>query len=398
MKQRKIFKNFVFALLGLFLLGGCSSGSSGGGANTTTTTTPIDPKVAVESGIQKGLATERGKLTDQAEIDIFNANVKILIDHLMSLVSEGSALKEEDVIATLTTGGGICFASVRSFPCAPERQITATTFDPAAFITALVLVDQSATFSDSLKVAYYRVDNPVTGNEQLVAYDGTTKKQTVVKTNVILGSRTFVFEGEKNGDKQVITGKKYGIFLDPNQAQETRVASDGRGGFFQYTFFFDNAFKRFDIAAPANETVIFNSSMLSASLKNQGVGKIGTSFTFHDNTNDPDSSYADLSAFTALPDLFKGETGNGTSQAPIVVRLVDGNMTQGRLLQILKDPTTGLTNRVLINFEAVHIPANAGSFGERLQVCAPDLSGCTDVTDGGGGFYPLSSNMNLMKR
>ena len=353
-------------------------------------------KARIESAIRKSLATGRKGLSDATQIANFETNVQALVAHLILLKDAGTAarsyLMEVDVVSTISSGGGICFADERNLPCAPERKMIATTFNPAAFINKLVLVNRASAFVDSLKIAYYRVDNPLTGNEQLVVYDGVTQQQTVVKTNVILGSRTFVFEGNQEGDKRVITGKKYGILLDPNLAQENRTAPDGRGGFFQYTFFLDNAFKRFDVGSPSSEQAIFNSSMLSQALKNQGVDRIASQYALFNNTNDPDNSYVELAAFERLPDLNRGETGSKIQQAPVAVRLFDGKMTQGRLIRILKDPTTGLTNRVLVNFEAVHTPSSALPFDARLQVCSPDLSGCADVPGGGGGFYALAEN------
>jgi len=193
-------------------------------------------KARIESAIRKSLAKKRSSLTDLGEIAHFEANVEALAAYLMLKKDDGSAprnyLTEADVVSVISSGGGICFNSERNLPCAPERQIIAASFEPAAFIKKLVLVNRSSTFVDSLKIAYYRVDNPVTGNEQLVVYDGVTQQQTVVKTNVILGSRTFVFEGQQEGDQRVITGKKYGILLDPNLAQILRSAPDGFGGFF----------------------------------------------------------------------------------------------------------------------------------------------------------------------
>ncbi len=363
---------------------------------TVSSVAALVQKARIESAIRKSLSDGRKALTDQIEIDNFETNVSALVDYLMLLKDAPSEprhyVMKVDVVSTISNGGGICFASERNLPCAPEHKIIAITFDPAVFIKKLVLVNRSATFIDSLKIAYYRVDNPVTGNEQLVVYDGVTQQQAVVKTNVILGERTFVLEGNQEGDKRVITGKKFGILLDPNVLQELRSAPDGFGGSFQYTFFLDNAFKRFDVASPSNEGVIFNSSMLSSGLTTQGIGKIASTFTLHNNTSDADNSYVDLSVFEALPDLFRGETGDDTLQAPIVVRLVDGSMTQGRLIRILKDPATGLTRRVLINFESVHTPSSPAAFDARLQICSPDLSACADVTGGSGGFSTLAEN------
>ncbi|MFQ5588979.1 MAG: hypothetical protein ACE5F7_09060, partial [Nitrospiria bacterium] len=347
----------------------------------------------IEAAIRESLADGLAALSDPAEIANANANIDALVAHLMGM--KGSAarsyLMKVDVVSTISSGGGICFKDERSLPCAPARKIIADTFDPAAFITQLVLVNRDSEFADSLKLAYYRVDNPVTGNHQLVVYDGVTERQTVVKTNVIIGGRAFVLEGRQEGDKRIITGKKYGIFLDPNQAQEMRTAPDGRGGFFEYVHFFDNAFKRYDVGSPSNERTIFDSMMLTQTLKDQGILRVSSHYTLFNNTNDPDNSYVELEAFERLPDPLQGETGAHIPQTAIIARLVDGKMTQGRFLGFLRD-VAGMTRRVLVSFEAVHTPSASAVFEQKLQVCPPDLSGCTDVAGGDGAFYFMTEN------
>ncbi|MFQ5598393.1 MAG: carboxypeptidase-like regulatory domain-containing protein [Nitrospiria bacterium] len=335
----------------------------------------------IERAIRKILGDALTTLSDPTDIANAEVNIDTLVAYFMGLKASAtrSYLMEADVVATLSGGGGLQISMIVADP---------STFDPSIF--KLVLVDRSATFSDAAKLAYYRMDNPATGNHQLAVYDGVTGKQTVVKNNVIIGSRAFVLEGTQEGEKTTITAKKYGIFLDPNQAREKRTAPDGRGGSFEYEFFFDNAFKRYEVATPSNEAIIFGSSMLSQGLRDQGIHRLSGQHVLHNNISDPDNSYVDLTAMQRLPDALRGETGDGILQAPVTVRLVDGRMTQGRVLAILKDGS-GLTQQVLINFIPVHQPSGSAPAG-RLQLCPPDLSGCADVAGGGGNYFFLAEN------
>ncbi len=340
-------------------------------------------KELIEQAIRESFADALAALTDPVKQANADANIDKLVAHLMLLKAKPTAprhyLTKADVVATISGGGGLTIAMLTADPSA---------FNPTVF--KLVLVNRSATFADAAKLAYYQVDNPVTGNLQLVVYDGVTGRQTVVKNNVILGNRAFVLGGALEVDRTFIAGKRYGILLDPNQARETRTAPDGRGGFFQYEFFLDNAFKRYDVASPSNEAVIFDSSMLSQSLKDQEIRRLSGEYTLHNNISDPDSSYVDLIAFQRIPDPLQGETSDTVLQAPIVVRLVDGRMTQGRTVRILKG-TDGRTQWVLINFTTIHTPAGTAPV-RRLQLCPPDLSGCADVAGGGGNFFFLAES------
>ena len=104
-------------------------------------------------------------------------------------------------------------------------------------ISGLTLIKTDAIFSDSLNVAYYNLSNPLTGNDQLAVYDAKNNQHTVVKTDVILGKRNFVFGGKQEGDKVVYQSRKYGIFLDPTKENEPRTAPNGSGGQFEYNFY-----------------------------------------------------------------------------------------------------------------------------------------------------------------
>ncbi len=348
---------------------------------------PAYQKALIEAAIRETFKAELAALTDPVEIDNVNANIDKLVAHLIGLKGSASRsyLMKADVVATVTGGGGL--SSRGKFVAA----FTGTSFDPAIF--NLVLLNNAATFSNVAKLAYYHVDNPVTGNLQLVVYDGATGKQTVVKNNVILdtsrGGQAFVLEGTQDGDKTTITGKKYGIFLDPNQSRETRIGQ-GRRGPFQYEFFFDNAFKRYEVGTPSIETLIFDSSMLSQALRDQGIQHLSGQYRLHNNITDPDNSYVDLTALQRNADALRGETGDSIFQTPIIARLVDGKMTQGRMVRILKNGT-GATEHILITAIGIHKPAD-GAPARKLQTCPADLSTCSDVAGGDGTFSFLAES------
>lgn len=304
-----------------------------------------------------------------------NNNLHTLATHLNGHLPTGTAyLTPNDVVATISAGNGFLTAEALNDP----------DFDASHFIVKLV--DTDALFSDTLKISMYAVGNPLTGNEQLVVHDATTGKQRVIKTDVILGNRAFVFDGHTDGDKTVYDSRKYGIFLDPSQSKETRTGPDGRGGVFEYVFYFNNVFKRYDISNPSAETVIYDSGLFPQSLKDQQINVLGGDYTLHNNINDADNSYVELKVFDKLPDPLKGEKPSGILHAPIMVRLGDSKMVQGHYVHTLK-AADGKTSGVLSFFEAVHKKSSYPSGDAnrpRLQLCQADLSSCSDITAAGG--------------
>jgi len=251
--------------------------------------------------------------------------------------------------------------------------------------TGITLVNTGQTFDDSLNIAYYNLSNPKTGHDQLAVYDAKNNQHTVVKTDVILGKRNFVFGGSQEGDKIVYQSRKYGIFLDPAKENESRTAPDGRGGQFEYSFFFDNAFKRYDISNPATENLIFDASMLSQSLKDQGLKVMEGEFHLFNTITDPDNSYVEIKAFEKLPDVLRGESASNLLHAPILIRLSDGKHTNAHFVSALKD-TQGKATQVLTFYDAVHkkgaYPAGDEN-RQRLQLCEVNLSTCSDVGNAG---------------
>ncbi len=259
--------------------------------------------------------------------------------------------------------------------------------------TGITLIDTNITFSDTLNIAYYNLTNPKTGHDQLAVYDAKNNQHTVVKTDVILGKRNFVFGGSQEGDKTVYQSRKYGIFLDPAKENESRTASDGRGGQFEYSFYFDNAFKRYDIKNPATENVIFDANMLSPKLKEQGLAVMEGAFQLFNTVTDADNSYVEIKAFEKLPDVLRGESASDLLHAPILIRLSDSSHTNAHFVSTLKD-TQGKVVKVLAFYDAVHKKGGypeGDEIRQRLQICEPDLSTCAGVdragSDADGRFY-----------
>lgn len=259
--------------------------------------------------------------------------------------------------------------------------------------TGISQVNTQAVFSDSLNIAYYDLANPETGNDQLVVYDAVNNQHTVVKTDVILGRNNFVFGGIKAGDKTVYQSRKYGIFLDPAKENEPRTAPDGRGGEFEYNFYFDNAFMRYDVANPSAEAIIFDASMLSKALKDQGLKVMEGEYQLFNIITDPNNSYVEIKSFERLPDVLRGESASALLHAPILIRLSDSKHTNAHYVASLTD-TQGKVTQVLSFYDAVH---KKGAYPkgdenrQRLQLCLPDLSGCQDIgavgSDADGRFF-----------
>lgn len=308
--------------------------------------------------------------------NMINSNLHSLASHIKNHLPNGTDyLTSDDVVATISAGNGFLTAEDLNDP----------EFDVTRF--SVKLVDTYAVFSNTLKIAMYAVDNPLTGNEQLVVHDATTGKQKVIKTDVILGNRAFVFDGHIDGNKTVYDSRKYGIFLDPSQSKEKRTGPDGRGGVFEYVFYFNNVFKRYDISNPSSETVIYSSDLFPKALKDQQINVLDGDYTLHNNISDADYSYVELKVFDKLPDPLKGEKSSAILHAPIIVRLSDSTMIQGHYVHTLKSPDNGKTSGVLSFFEAVHKKGSypSGSTNrQRLQLCKPDLSRCSDITVAGG--------------
>ena len=321
---------------------------------------------------------------DNVTID---SNLQAFAQHLMANMPAGrNYLMPSDVVATLSSSGLMIAADVPSDDNDdnPQGNINNSTFDATRY--AVKSVNLEASFEDTLKLAFYSVDNPLTGNEQLVVHDAANNTQKVVKTDIILGNRAFVFDGHMEGDKEVYDSRKYGILLDPSQSKETRTAADGRGGNFEYAFYLDNAFKRYNIANPSEETLIYGSSMFPQPLKDQGMNVVAGDYTLFNNINDADNSYVELKVFESLPDTLRGESESSLLHGPILVRLGNSAMVQGHMISIVKG-ADGKTAGVLSFYEAVH---KSGTYPTsdaertRLQLCQADLSNCNDVTASGG--------------
>lgn len=247
---------------------------------------------------------------------------------------------------------------------------------------------------------FYRTTNPDTGNVQIVRYDpnnaDNATNQTVIKNNVILGSRVFVIRADKNGDQKVYKKREYAVFLDPAASFETRTGKDASGNPYEYKFYTNNILKRFDVSNPSAESVIFTSTMLGADLGGQGLAEIGDSYELLVNETDLAHSYVQLRAFARLPDTLRSETSDSIKNTYVTVRLSDGAMVQGRTLKPIVNNSTGKTDKVLINYSAAHVAGNYptdAAQAARLKVCEPTLKACTELGDQAKGqFYVLAEN------
>lgn len=240
---------------------------------------------------------------------------------------------------------------------------------------------------------FYKVTNAETGHYQIVRYDpnddSEQSNQLVVKHNVILGNQVFVMSGAIKDDAIEYTKREYAVFLDPNASSEKRTITGETPT--EYTFFKDNILKRFDADNHLNEAVIFASSSLPSSVTSQGVNVIGSDFKLYTSETDIDNSYVHLTAFDALPDLMKNETLDSKKSMPITVRISDGKVVAGRIIDtIVAD--SGVTKKVLINYQAASKGSDAANAEKKLQLCEVDLTSCDNVSGGDGAFHLLTKN------
>ncbi len=320
---------------------------------------------------------------DEELADNVMTNLDLLSQHFFTLAQAKADkyITTEEVIASLAQSGGVSIAMLE------DTEFTTDNFK------LVKIADSDASFSDSLKLAFYTLTNPVTGNDQLVVHDTETNEQQVIKTDIILGDRAFIFNGEKEGEKTVFKSHEYGLFLDPSQDHETRTAANGYGGQFEYTFYFNNVFKAYDVSKPTDERVIFSADNFSEQLKSQGMNVVDSTYRVVDNLLDVENSYVELAAYEKLADALRNELPSDIEHAPLAVRLSDGAFTLGHITALLKNDE-GKTSNVLVSYEAVH---KSGSYpstdAERkhLQLCSTDLTTCDDVTESGsmgdGSFY-----------
>ena len=240
---------------------------------------------------------------------------------------------------------------------------------------------------------FYKVTNADTGNSQIVRYDpndtNADSNQLVVKKNVILGNQVFMMSGAKDDDAIAYTKREYAIFLDPNGASETRTISGDSPA--EYTFYKDNILKRFNADNPANETVIFQSSLLTSEMKSAGVGVIGSTVKTYLNEVDIGNSYVELKAFNDVPDLMKGEVEATKVALPITVRLSDSKVAAGRMIQPIVG-ADGTTQKVVLNYISASTGDGYEAAEKKLQVCEVDLSGCNDLSNGTGAYHYLTQN------
>ncbi len=359
------------------------------GAADVASATAAYQEALIRRTVRASLANDLAALETPDEA-VINTNLHNLAVHLLANLPQGhSYLTADDVVATISSSGTLT-----------AENLNAPAFDPSRF--EVKIVDTEATFGNSLQLAFYAVENPLTGNQQLVVYDAANGTRTVVKTDIILGNRAFVFDGHTENGLEIYDSREYGILLDPNMAKETRTAPDGEGGKFEYVHYLDSALKHYDINTPANETLIFGSSAFPQALIDQGAAVLGGGYTLFNNISDAENSYVELKAFERLPDALLGESESTLLHGPVLVRMGDSAVTQGHMVGLIKG-ADGSTVGVLKFFEAIHkrdfYPEDA-TLRTRLQWCQPDLSRCDDITEAGGmgdgKFYLLGKNDNYL--
>ena len=262
--------------------------------------------------------------------------------------------------------------------------------------TITISINTVANFS--FKDQFYKVTNPQTTNSQIVHYNSETDKQTVIKTDVILGNNVFVMSGTKEADGSTkYTSREYGIFHDPSASSETRTYPDGQGGVFEQVFHTNHKLKSFAANVNATEKVIFegNKDFLGDDLDTAGIKVIDSSTNLMLNVTDIENSYVELNAYDKLADSLEFEKPEDMLHLPITVRLSDSKMVQGRPLAIIKDNDGKTTTSVLVNFIAPH---KAGAYPtgtsdkKRLQSCNASLTTCTDIASAEGDFYHFTEN------
>ncbi|MDK9683249.1 carboxypeptidase-like regulatory domain-containing protein [Pseudoalteromonas shioyasakiensis] len=339
-------------------------------------------------GLIKTTLIEVSKLSS-ADLDTLPTRVKDNLNHLaehflqLAEANNLATLSEQEIIASISHGDELNQDFLNAASDAD------TPFSTASYRYIKVGLDEA--IANNLDLMYYVLPNSATGNEQLVMHDVRNNTQTVVKTNVIINGRNFIFTGSKEGEKTTFTARKYGLMLDPNQHKETRTANSGPYGSFEYTFYSDNALMAYDANNPAVERTIFDSNQIPSELKGQ-VKVLGKEYKVVDNLNDADNSYAYIKAFESLPDTNRAELSGDKKQIPLTVRLSDGAVTAGRPLALLHNEQ-GLTEHVIVSYAAVHTDSyypSASSQRKRLQLCDPSLTNCDDIAD--GDYYFTAQN------
>lgn len=313
-----------------------------------------------------------------SDLNLSNTTAFSNLKDLANIAFDDNAdLKRADIIASLRNG--ISQADVND-----TIAFTGKNFEFKKVATNL-------SFADSMKVLYYNINNPKTGNEQLLAFDYTANKAYVVNTNVILKDKVFIYEGEKDGNKSRYTSKKYGLYLDPEQAKETRTGinvTHGQQIPFTYNFYTDNALMKFDAAAPTTTSYIFQSSDIPQSLKDDNLTKLSAEYKVLENIVDPNDSYISLTALNSLADSIKGETDNIKKQSKITVRLGDSVAVAGEPLVIIKNSDM-TTSGILVSYSEPYIPNDSnGSYSLLKYNSALDSNSTIAV----GQYYYATQN------
>ena len=366
MKNYKIIGSALLA--GLLVFSGCGDSGTKKDPNPPSGGTD-DPHPGETAAEVKARYLKDIKATN-TDLNLSNQTINTNLTALAEcLYSKDKTLKKDDIIATFGSG-------VRTV------DLNATSGITCANVSVRKV---GGTFSDSLNVLYYNVANPVTNNRQLLAYNYDTKKAHVVNSNVVLGSRTFLFKGEKDGDKAKYTGRLHGLYLDPNQEHEVKTVQ-GRYGPTTYKFFSNNALMKFDATNPTNTTSFFNSSQIPSSAT--GLTKLGDDYKVYENIVDPGNSYIGLKAFDSLADTIAGESEDNKTSANITFRIADKKAVLGRPIMIIKDDD--MKTKALLISEAAPFKPSATSGSYSLKRYNPTLTSKEDIAD--GEYYFATQN------
>jgi len=268
--------------------------------------------------------------------------------------------------------------------------IAAADFSPAPY--KQIASVGTGTFDDTLNIMFYELDNPETGNTQLIAYDQNTRKAQVVKNDVIMGDRTFVYSGSRLASGAVrYDARKYGFYLDPNAAEPEERTYTYYGQPVAYMFYPDNAIKRFDVASPSQEMTFFDSSMIPASVSDK-VSKIGAEYSMMNNILDAENSYLLTEAYEELADPNRDEDPEEKVHTWLTIRLKDSAVVKGVARAIING-SDGTTSKVVVQDMMPHKKSDDSSVKQvSLKVCEADLSSCSAVEGASGKYLYATKN------
>ncbi len=350
-------------LAGLLVFTGCGSSS-----NDTDPVKKVDDPHPGETAEQVKSRYLADIKSTNKDLNLSNTTISTNLTALAEcLYDKDKTLDQDDILSTFGSG-------VR------EEDLNATSGINCESVTIRKV---GGTFTSSENILYYSINNPITNNEQLLAYDYDNGKAHVVNTNVILKKKVFIYDGVKEGDQAKYNAKKYGLYLDPEVGRTTKTGiktEDGQDIPYAYNLYTDSALLKFDAKNPTSIESIFTSSQIPTTLKNAGVSKLGGDYTVLENIVDVDNSYITLTAFDALADEIAGENEEDKKQVKMTVRLGDSAVVAGDPIVIEKGSDLK-TTAVLVSASAPYTPKNSDGV-YALMKYDKALSSGTKIADG----------------